>query len=140
MPQQYRTGEVTDGPDDAVAALRGRPLSARGRATGPLGVNSPLSDLEHARSPLARVAYRELARRIARAEAKGTPDLNLLFLRGMPFRAIAKMTNGAVSMDMAAALVTIVNGRFFRGTGDLVSAFFRNRRSTRRMRAELARR
>ncbi|MNW67285.1 hypothetical protein D3C74_458510 [compost metagenome] len=58
----------------------------------------------------------------------------------MPFRAIAKMTNGAVSMDMAAALVTIVNGRFFRGVGDLVSAFFRNRRSTRRMRSELARR
>ncbi|MFD6166431.1 glycoside hydrolase family 3 C-terminal domain-containing protein [Oerskovia sp. NPDC060287] len=140
VPQQYRTGEVTDVPDDAFASLLGRPLAARGRATGPLGVNSPLSDLEHARSPLARVAYRELARRIARAEAKGTPDLNLLFLRGMPFRAIAKMTNGAVSMDMAAALVTIVNGRFFRGTGDLVSAFLRNRRSTRRMRAELARR
>ncbi|GAA3221350.1 glycoside hydrolase family 3 C-terminal domain-containing protein [Oerskovia jenensis] len=139
VPDEYRTGHVTDVSDEAFAALLGRPLAPRGRATGPLGVNSPLSDMEHARSPLARFAYRELARRIARAEAKGTPDLNLLFLRGMPFRAIAKMTNGAMSMDMAEGLLTIVNGHFFRGTGALIAGFFRNRRSTRRMRAELAR-
>ncbi|MFF3063998.1 glycoside hydrolase family 3 C-terminal domain-containing protein [Oerskovia sp. NPDC057915] len=139
VPDEYRTGHVTDVSDEAFAALLGRPLSPRGRATGPLGVNSPLSDMQHARSPLARFAYRELARRIARAEAKGTPDLNLLFLRGMPFRAIAKMTNGAMSMDMAEGLLTIVNGHFFRGAGALVAGFFRNRRSTRRMRAELAR-
>ncbi|MBD7999605.1 glycoside hydrolase family 3 C-terminal domain-containing protein [Oerskovia gallyi] len=139
LPEEYRTGRVTDVSDEAFAALLGRPLALRGRGTGPLGVNSPLSDMEHARSPLARFAYRELARRIARAEAKGTPDLNLLFLRGMPFRAIAKMTNGAMSMDMAEGLLTIVNGHFFRGAGALVSGFFRNRRATRRMRAELAR-
>ncbi|WP_336708427.1 glycoside hydrolase family 3 C-terminal domain-containing protein [Oerskovia sp. USHLN155] len=139
VPDEYRTGRVTDVSDEAFAALLGRPLAPRGQVTGPLGVNSPLSDMEHARSPLARFAYRELARRIARAEAKGTPDLNLLFLRGMPFRAIAKMTNGAMSMDMAEGLLTIVNGHFFRGAGALVAGFFRNRRSTRRMRAELAR-
>ncbi|MFJ2300737.1 glycoside hydrolase family 3 C-terminal domain-containing protein [Oerskovia paurometabola] len=139
LPEEYRTGRVTDVSDEAFAVLLGRPLALRGRGTGPLGVNSPLSDMEHARSPLARFAYRELARRIARAEAKGTPDLNLLFLRGMPFRAIAKMTNGAMSMDMAEGLLTIVNGHFFRGVGALVSGFFRNRRATRRMRAELAR-
>ncbi|MFE4464577.1 glycoside hydrolase family 3 C-terminal domain-containing protein [Oerskovia sp. NPDC056781] len=139
VPDEYRTGRVTDVSDEAFAALLGRPLAPRGRVTGPLGVNSPLSDMEHARSPLARFAYRELARRIARAEAKGTPDLNLLFLRGMPFRAIAKMTNGAMSMDMAEGLLTIVNGHFFRGAGALIAGFFRNRRSTRRMRAELAR-
>ncbi|MDF2848622.1 MAG: glycosyl hydrolase [Oerskovia sp.] len=139
VPDEYRTGRVTDVSDETFAALLGRPLAPRGRVTGPLGVNSPLSDMEHARSPLARFAYRELARRIARAEAKGTPDLNLLFLRGMPFRAIAKMTNGAMSMDMAEGLLTIVNGHFFRGAGALVAGFFRNRRSTRRMRAELAR-
>ncbi|MBD7950580.1 glycoside hydrolase family 3 C-terminal domain-containing protein [Oerskovia rustica] len=139
VPDEYRTGRVTDVSDEAFATLLGRPLAPRGQVTGPLGVNSPLSDMEHARSPLARFAYRELARRIARAEAKGTPDLNLLFLRGMPFRAIAKMTNGAMSMDMAEGLLTIVNGHFFRGAGALVAGFFRNRRSTRRMRAELAR-
>lgn len=139
VPDEYRTGRVTDVPDEAFAALLGRPLAPRGRVAGPLGVNSPLSDMQHARSPLARFAYRELARRIARAEAKGTPDLNLLFLRGMPFRAIAKMTNGAMSMDMAEGLLTIVNGHFFRGAGALIAGFFRNRRSTRRMRAELAR-
>lgn len=139
VPDEYRTGRVTDVSDETFATLLGRPLAPRGRVTGPLGVNSPLSDMEHARSPLARFAYRELARRIARAEAKGTPDLNLLFLRGMPFRAIAKMTNGAMSMDMAEGLLTIVNGHFFRGAGALVAGFFRNRRSTRRMRAELAR-
>ncbi|RXR23830.1 glycosyl hydrolase [Oerskovia turbata] len=139
VPDEYRTGRVTEVSDEAFAVLLGRPLAPRDRVTGPLGVNSPLSDMEHARSPLARFAYRELARRSARAEAKGTPDLNLLFLRGMPFRAIAKMTNGAMSMDMAEGLLTIVNGHFFRGAGALIAGFFRNRRSTRRMRAELAR-
>jgi beta-glucosidase len=136
---EYHRGDVTNVSDDAFAALLGRPLATRSAQDGPLVANSPLSDMRRARSPLARLVHRVLESRIAKAEAKGTPDLNLLFLRGMPFRAIAKMTNGAVSMDMVGALLTIVNGRFFRGTGALVAAFFRNRRSTRRMRSELAR-
>ena len=41
----------------------------------------------------------------------------------MPFRGIAKLTGGAVNMDMARALVVMVNGQFFRG----LRAFWRAR-------------
>ena len=33
-------------------------------------------------------------------EAQGKPDLNILFIYNMPFRGIAKMTGGAVSMEI----------------------------------------
>ncbi len=36
-----------------------------------------------------------------KSEEKGKPDLNILFIYNMPFRGIAKMTNGMVSMDMS---------------------------------------
>ena len=35
-----------------------------------------------------------------KSEAQGKPDLNILFIYNMPFRGIAKMTGGAVSMEM----------------------------------------
>ena len=54
--------------------------------------------------------------------------MNLLFQYNIPFRAIAKMTGGMVSMEMAEGLVTVVNGHFFKGMGRVIGGFFRNRR------------
>ena len=56
------------------------------------------------------------------------PDLNILFIYNMPFRAIAKMTGGMVSMEMVEGIVTMVNGHLFRGLGRTISGFFRNQR------------
>lgn len=58
-----------------------------------------------------------------RSIANGKPDLNILFIYNMPFHGIAKMMNGMVCMEMARALVTMVNGRFFRGLGALIKGF-----------------
>ena len=44
----------------------------------------------------------------------------------MPFRAMAKMTGGAVSMDMVHGIVDIVNGHFFGGLGKVISGYFKN--------------
>jgi len=50
-----------------------------------------------------------------KSEAQGKPDLNILFIYNMPFRGIAKMTGGAVSMEMVYGIVDAVNGHFMRG-------------------------
>ena len=130
-PARYRTGDVHDVPDADFAALLGRPVPP---ATwdGALGVNDSLDRMRTARSPLARLAYRVLALLRDRADRKGEPDLNILFLLNMPFRAIGKMTGGTVSTEMVGGLVRIVNGRFFSGAGLAVRAFVRTRRADRR--------
>jgi beta-glucosidase len=87
--------------------------------------------MQSARSPLARLAYRVLAFLRDRADRRGKPDLNILFLLNMPFRAIGKMTNGMVSAEMVDGIVRIVNGHFFSGAGATVRGFVRNRRANR---------
>ena len=44
----------------------------------------------------------------------------------MPFRAIAKMTGGICTMEMAQGILTIVNGHFFKGLGAVIGGFFRS--------------
>jgi beta-glucosidase len=129
-PARYRTGDVRHVPDADFAALLGRPVPPASWS-GPLGVNDALGRMQTARSPLARLAYRVLALLRDRADRKGKPDLNILFLLNMPFRAIGKMTNGMVSAEMVDGIVRIVNGHFFSGAGATVRGFVRNRRANR---------
>lgn len=131
VPARYRTGDVRDVPDADFVALLGHPLPVAG-AAGLLGPNDPLGRLGEARSPLARLAYRVLAWRRDAADRKGKPDLNILFLLNMPFRAIGKMTNGMVDAAMVDGVVRIVNGHVFTGAGATIRAFVRNRRANRR--------
>lgn len=88
--------------------------------------NSVISELKYAKNPVARFVYHRLNHMLEKSEAKGTPNLNLLFIYNMPFRAIAKMTNGMVSMKMVDNILLIVNGHFFVGFGGLMKAYFKN--------------
>lgn len=65
---------------------------------------------------------------------KEKPDLNLMFIYNVPFRGIAKMSNGMVTMEMADAMVEAVNGRFFRGMARLLRGFIKNVREKKRRR------
>jgi len=47
----------------------------------------------------------------------------------MPFRGIAKMTEGAVSMRMVDGMVEVVNGHFLRGIKKIIGGFFSNRKA-----------
>ncbi|MFN3865428.1 MAG: glycoside hydrolase family 3 C-terminal domain-containing protein [Demequina sp.] len=134
----YAAGDVLDVPDEEFVRLLGRELPAGRSGRAVLGVNDPLRAMHDARSPLARVAAKVLRALIDRSERKGTPDLNLYFLYNMPFRAIGKMTGGAVSAPMVDAITTIVNGHLFRGVGRLTRAFFRNLSDAKSMRSALA--
>jgi beta-glucosidase len=135
----YCSGTVSNVSDTEFAALLGRacpaPESSQRRQ---LTANDPLSQLQFAKSLLGRAAAQVLAGMVKRGDARGKPDLNALFLYSMPFRAMAKMTNGVVSTSMVTALLTIVNGHPIKGVGALLRSFFANRAMTRRLSRELA--
>ena len=133
----YNTAAITDVSDVDFAALLGRAIPPAHWTPGPLGINDALCQMRDARSMLARLAFRILNRLLKKSEAKHTPDLNLLFLFNMPFRAIAKMTNGAVSLQMVESILLIVNGHFVRGTGALIGSALRNHRANSKTRKAL---
>lgn len=102
-----------------------------------LGPNDPLRDLEHARSPLGRGAHRVLTALLRRAERSGKPDLNLLFLHNMPFRAIAKMSGGLLGTDEVRGIVDLVNGHHLAGLRRIARAALTTRTASRSLAREI---
>ena len=105
--------------------LLGRPIPD-GHWSGELTENDAFCQLYYAKSGVARLLYKVLTSLKDKAEAKGTPDLNILFIYNMPFRAMAKMAGGMVSRKMVEDIVFIVNGHFWRGLGRVIVDFFKN--------------
>lgn len=132
----YASGDVLTVPDAEFEALLGHAIPLDPSGQRELGPNDPLGAMSAAKSPLARWAAGILRGRLRKSEAKGSPDLNMLFLLAMPFRALAKMTNGAVTMPMVDAILRIVNGHFFSGTGQLISAWWRGRGEAKKLSQE----
>ena len=102
-----------------------------GKWSGLLGENDAICQMYYAKSALARFAYRRLTAMKKKADESGKPDLNIMFIYNMPFRAMAKMTAGAVSMEMVDGIVKLVNGHFFNGMGKIIGGFFRNSRKNK---------
>lgn len=127
MPS-YWSADVAAVPDAEFHALLGRALPD-GHWESELTLNDPLCRLSGARSRLCRWVFSFIERKKQKREAAGKPDLNILFIYNIPFRAIAKMTGGMVSMEMARALVRIGNGRVLSGLGRLIGGFFKNLRA-----------
>ena len=126
----YRTGLVQNVDIKEFEILLGHPVPS-GTWSGDLGINDAVCQMYYAKSGLARFIYRVLTDKVAKNEEKGTPDLNLLFQYNIPFRAIAKMTGGMVSMEMAYGMTDVVNGHFFQGMRRILGGFFRNRRENK---------
>lgn len=98
--------------------------------------NSTLSDLQYAPGFLGRQVYRVLHRLLKRSQRKGTPNLNLLFIYNMPFRAIGKMTNGLISSEMSHELVRMGNGHVIKGGIRFIQQFFVNKKENKRWRSK----
>lgn len=124
---KYFKGEIKNISDAEFEALLGHPVPD-GHWSGLLGMNDALCQMYYARGALGRFAYKVLTRLINKSIEKGEPNLNLLFNYNMPFRAIAKMTGGFCTMEMAEGILAIVNGHFFRGMGAVIGGFFRSGR------------
>lgn len=133
----YRTGFIQNVDREEYGKLLGHPVPS-GKWMGELGLNDAVCQMYYAKSGLARFIYKVLTDKKNKNEAAGTPDLNLLFQYNIPFRAIAKMTGGMVSMEMAEGAVTVVNGHFFRGIGRIIAGFFRNRKANKQYEKKLA--
>ena len=132
----YLNADVAGVTNGEFAVLLGRTIPTAHPADD-LGAADPLSELTRAKTWLARVAGRGLHAMKAKADAKGAPDLNILFILNMPFRAFAKMTNGAASPDMVDAILLAVNGRPLRGLTRAALGFMSNARANKATQREL---
>ncbi|MBE5985481.1 MAG: glycosyl hydrolase, partial [Paenibacillaceae bacterium] len=128
--KSYYSGQIADVSAEEFETLLGHPIP-NGKWRGELGINDAFCQMYYAKSRLARFIYAVLTGLKNKSEAKGKPDLNLLFIYSMPFRGIAKMTNGVVSMEMAEGMVLIVNGHFLKGIKKLIGGFFSNAKANR---------
>lgn len=126
----YYSGKIQNVSDLEFKALLGHEIpDGRWDLSGELNLNDALCQMYYAKSWAARRAYQILNHMKVKSEKKGVPNLNVLFIFNMPFRGIAKMTNGMVTMEMARQMVVMVNGHFFRGLGRLIKALFANRKA-----------
>ena len=121
----YYSADIKSVSNKEFETLLGRPIPD-GHWSGLLTENDAICQLYYAKTGLARFVYRILTNIKNKSEAKGKPDLNVLFIYNMPFRAIGKMAGGMVSGKMVDDILLMVNGHFFRGFGRVVVDFFRN--------------
>ena len=121
----YQSGHIENVSDAEFEALLGHAIPD-GSWSGELTRNDAICQLYYAKSAPARLVYKILTSLKEKAEAKGKPDLNILFIYNMPFRAIGKMAGGMVSDKMVDDIVYLVNGHFWRGLGRIVVDFFKN--------------
>ena len=120
----YYSADIKNVPDEEFERLLARPIPD-GKWGGELTENDAICQLYYAKTGLARLIYKLLTSIKNKSEAKGKPDLNVLFIYNMPFRAIAKMAGGMVPRKMVDDILLMVNGHFFRGFGRVVVDFFR---------------
>ena len=93
--------------DAEFEALLGRPIP---ESKIKIDRNMTLGELSHGRSPLGWAASAVLGHLLRKSMESGKPDLNILFQYNMPLRALAKMTNGAISMGMVDGIVMELQG------------------------------
>ena len=132
---RYRSGQVRNVHYDEFEKIYGRALPEE--KVGPLDINDALCQMDTAKSVLCRLVYKILERKLEKSYEKGVPDLNIMFIYNMPFRAICKMSGGMVSRDMVESIVTIVNGHFFKGLGGVIIGFFRNKSANKKYEKKL---
>ena len=135
-PDCYYSADIENVSDSDFEKLLSRPIPD-GKWSGLLTENDAICQLYYAKSGLARLVYKILTNLKNKAEAKGKPDLNILFIYNMPFRAIGKMSGGMVSRKMVDDILFMVNGHFFRGLGRVIADFFRNLSANARFKKQL---
>lgn len=132
----YQTAAVGKITDEEFRTVLGRQIPD-GSWSGLLTENDAICQLYYAKSGVARLAYKILKNLKEKAEKKGKPDLNILFIYNMPFRAMARMTGGMVSDEMVTDILRIVNGHFWSGLGRLIADFFRNQSANKKFMKQL---
>ena len=129
----YGKGSIKDVSDIEFKELLGYEIPD-GHWKGTLDINDAICQMYYAKSRIARFAYKILTNKLKKTEAKGTPDLNLLFIYNMPFRGIAKMTGGMVTMEMAEGILEAVNGHLWKGFRQIARGYFHSGKKKKKAR------
>ena len=108
----YYKGNVLSVSDADFEKLLGHPIP-NGKTK--IDRNLTLGELNHARSPLGWLVWLVLTILLDVSYKRGKPDLNILFQYNMPLRALAKMTNGAISIGMVDGIVMELQGFWILG-------------------------
>ncbi len=119
----YFTGEAQNVPAAEFEKLLGHQLPPDRPV---IDRNMTLGQIHHSRAPLGWLIGWVLNYLLESSKRKGTTDLNLLFVHNMPLRAIAKMTNGMVSMGMVDGLVMELKGFWVIGLCKTLYEFVKN--------------
>jgi beta-glucosidase len=126
----YSTGDILTVSDEEFKKLLGHSIPD-GSWTGSLRMNDAIAQLYYAKSFKARCVGKIMQNMLDKSMANGKPDLNIIFVTNMPFRAIGKMAGGAISQEMCESILDIVNGHaggFFKGVGGLIGGYFRQKK------------
>ncbi len=125
--EDYVSGDITHISDKEFETLLGHKIP-NGHWSGKLDRNDAICQMYYAKSAPARLVYKIMTKILNKSMAKGKPDLNIMFIYNMPFRAIGKMAGGMCSQEMVDGIMRIVNGHFFGGLGQVIGGFFRQRK------------
>lgn len=126
----YSTGDILTVSDEEFKKLLGHSIPD-GSWTGSLRMNDAIAQLYYAKSFKARCVGKIMQNMLDKSMANGKPDLNIIFVTNMPFRAIGKMAGGVISQEMCESILDIVNGHaggFFKGVGGLIGGYFRQKK------------
>ena len=137
MLSHYQTGDIQNVPDQEFAALFGHEIHKSQRV---IDRHITFGEMKYGRSPLGWLVCCILTWLMKTSLKKGKPDLNLLFLYNMPLHALAKMTNGMVSMGMVDGIVMELKGFWIIGLIKVLVEFVRNLAENRRMEKKILRR
>lgn len=83
---------------DEFKVIYGRDIPD-GSWSGEIQINDAVCQLYYGKSILGKILCSVLKGMIKRAEKKGFPSLNALFIYNMPIRGFARMTGGMISME-----------------------------------------
>ena len=115
----YYSGDIRDIALEEFEKLIGDKLpEPRWERKKELGYNDTISQCRFARGIVVRFIYRLIRLThwfLVKTGKRSTANLIVMSVYNMPFRGIARMTGGSVSMAMVDGLLLMVNGRFIRG-------------------------
>lgn len=126
----YYSADVQNVSDEAFEQLLGHPVPTGGWQ-GMLDHNDAMCQMVYAKGIFARLVYKVMTRLKNKSIKRAKPDMDILFIYNMPFRGIAKMTEGLVSMNMVEGMLMVVNGKFFKGLRKIVGGYFRNKKENK---------
>lgn len=132
--QAYEKGLVQNVSDCEFEAVLGRKIPEEKTE---IDRNITIGEMNRGKSPLGWIAWSILTLLLRKSKKEGRPDLNLLFIYNMPLRALAKMTNGMVSMGMVDGIVLELKGYWFIGIAKVVKEFFKNMKLNKEMEKKL---